>query len=536
MKTSWIKLVTAIMTAALLLGCYETKLDYVVNPDGSGKVTVEVRSSSVMDMNQSAAAGSSLAKEVLKNASGIDTWKDIEFKKTDDGKNYFKGIAYFPDINKARFKNISMMDSLVFYKDAQNNLILEINSENKSEAKSEKKSDIPKEDLEKTINEQKAQFQQMRPMLSAFLGTMKTEMTFQLPGKLEKSTNFKKDKNGNVSLKFEGEKFIGVLDKLMADEAWWRQQALAGSDIKKNPPSGLEINEQLFGEKGPVKAQFKGKFKDLFDYNQEMTAAKAGYDAMIASLGLSFAEETTFKTPEKVENYTGGNFTDVRIVRTTLSNMTDPDYNMFGNDQSYRLSVMATLPGAVLGAEKAVFTSAIADNGDQLLQADEWNRETTYIQLSMNKNAMLWDMSLLLPDRSVRGIRELSGFVYASTSSNSTRKETGLKDFKEGSRGTEVDVVVESVRSNGTSEELNLKFNMPCNLIKDVEFYDASGRKLEVQRYSSSDYGEGCSLSYYLEGAFPAKGSVKVEIYENVTKLEIPFRITDVDLFGNPLK
>jgi hypothetical protein len=536
MKTNWLIPVILILAPLFVLGCYETKLDYTVNPGGSGKVVVEVRAASVMDMNTSAAAGSSLAKEVLKNSSGIDTWKDIEFKKTDDGKNYFKGTAYFSDITKARFKNISMMDSVVFYKDDKNNLVLEMNNDSKSESKPDKKPSLSNEEVEKTINEQKAQFQQMKPMLAAFLGTMKTELTFQMPGKLEKSTNFKKDKSGNLSLKFEGEKFINVLDKVMADDAWWRQQVLAGSDMKKSPPSGYEINEQLFGEKGPVRATFKGKFKDLFDYNQEMAAAKANYDAMISALGLMLAEEAVSKPVEKVENYSGGNFTDVRIVRIALSNMTDPDYNMFGNDQSYRVSVMGFLPGSVLSADRAVVTQAVADNGDNLLHPDEWNRETTFIQLSQNKTALLWDVPLALPDRSVKSIKELTGFVYASSSSGAKWIETGIKEFKEGARGSAVDVVIESIKPNGTSEEMNLKFTTSCNLIKEVEFYDAAGKKIEAQRYSSSDYGEGCTLSYYLEGNFPPKGSIKVEMYENVTKLEIPFSIRNVDLFGNPVK
>ena len=533
MKTKWFMNLIVATIGVLYLGCYETKLDYVVNPDGSGKVAVEVKSTPMMDMNQPN-AGTSLAKDVLKNSSGIDTWKDIEYKKLDDGKNYFKGTAYFKDITKVRFKNISMMDSINYYTDTQNNLILELNGESKDIKKSAKKSDLSNEDIDKFVATQKAQFQQIKPMMGAFLGTMKTEISFQLPGKIDKTNNFKKEKSGLLRITFEGQKFLDAMDKLMADDAWWREQAIAGTDLQKGPPSGFEMNEILFGEKGPVRATSKGKFQTLFDYTKEAADALGQYDAMIATLGLTVEEPV--KTEEKVENYQGGNFNSIKIVRTTLSNLSDPDYNMFGNDQSFRLSLMGELQGAILSADRAVVTKAVADNGDDLMQTDEWNRETTYLQLSQNKSSVLWDVSLALPDASVKGIKELSGFVYASSASGSNWVDTGIKDIKEGARGSSMDVTIESIKQNEGSQEMNLKFSIACATIKDIQILDASGKSLNAQRYTNSEMGDGCTMGMYYEGQFPAKGSIKVELYEDVQKLEIPFSITNVSLFGNPLK
>lgn len=532
MKTNWLRHFIITFLCLFFLGCYETKLNYVINPDGSGKVLVEVKTASMMDTDQPN-AGSSLAKDVLKNAAGIDTWKDIEFKKLEDGKNYFKGTAYFKDINMVRFKNISMMDSVSFHKDGKNNLVIELNHEDKSGPKAETKSALSKEDLDKAVGEQKAQFQQMKPMMAAFLGTMKTEITFQLPGKIEKMNNFKKNKDGILSISFAGQKFLDAFDKLMADESWWRQQVLSGSDMQKRPPSGFEVNEQLFGEKGPVRATFKGKFETFFDYTKEMTDAQANYDVMIAALGLA---EEVIKPAEKIENFKGGNFTGVRIVRTTMSDMVDPEYTLFGSDQTYRISIMAELPGALLSADKAVALKATADNGDDLLQADEWSRETSYVQLSQNKSVVLWDISLLLPNEKVNGIRELSGFFYGSTTTGTKWIETGITEFKEGARGTSLDVAVESIKQSGTGYEMNLKFTVSCSLIKDIQILDGTGKILEAQKYSSSDFGDGCTMGLYLEGEFPPKGTIRVELYEDIQKLEIPFSITNVTLFGKPVK
>lgn len=532
MKTNRITTLIVAVMSLWYLGCYETKLDYTVNPDGSGKVLVEVKATPMMETNQ-ANAGASLAKDVLKNSAGIDTWKDIEYKKTDDGKNFFKGTAYFSDITKVRFKNISMLDSINFYKDAQNNLILEMNSESKTEQKTSAKATLSSEEVDKFVTEQKSQFAQMKPMMGAFLGTMKTDISFQLPGKIEKVNNFKMDKSGLLRVSFNGQKLLDALDKLMANEEWWRAQALAGSDLQKGPPSGFEMNEQLFGEKGPVRASSKGKFKAFFDYATEMAAAQAAFDAMITTLGLV---DESAQPAKKVENYQGGNFNNVKIVRTTLSNLSDPDYNLFGNDQSYRLSLLGELPGALLAAEKAVVTRAIADNGDDLLPTDEWSRETTYLQLSQSASHILWDVTLLVPDQTVKGIKELSGFVYASSASGAKWVDTGIKELKEGARGTSFDVTVETITQNESSQEISLKFAVSYTMIKDIQILDASGKVLNTQKYSSSDFGDGCTIGLYIDGQFPPKGSVKIEMYEDVQKLEIPFSITNVSLLGHPMK
>ena len=441
---------------AFIIGCYETTTQYIVNPDGSGKVIVEVKAASIdMGVGTGKSNGAKdLAKDVIKKSTGIDTWKDVEVKILDDGKNYFKGTGYFPDLNKVKFKNISMADSIQFYKDAQNRLVLKIGGEKETAGGTASNKSMTQEELDKAIKEQKAGYQQMKPMLGAFLATMRTDMTFQLPGTIEKTTNMKKDKDGRVSVSFEGQKLMDALDKLMADEMWVKQQAMAGAKMKDSPPSGDDLNEKIFGEKGPVRAIAKGKFLAFFDYQQEKAAAEKNYDAIIAALGIE-AGGAAAEAP--VENYKGGNFKSIKIAKAAISDMPDPDYTLFGDDRSYQVTFVAELPGAVMKVDKVKVTKAVTDNGEDLMPESDWNRETTWADLSKNKNFVKWSFTLGLPTSAAQGIKEISGNLYCQVAGKTKTVDTGIKKFEHSATGNELGAVIDELQSTD------------CRIIHEVE-------------------------------------------------------------------
>src|SRR5438445_786747 len=99
----------ACLSAALLLsGCFETKEEFTLNPDGSGKV---VHESSFQNMNLSGdneATEESLKEaiaKVIEGAKGVDAWRDVSYKRLDDGRLYFKGTAYFKKLSDLNIPN-----------------------------------------------------------------------------------------------------------------------------------------------------------------------------------------------------------------------------------------------------------------------------------------------------------------------------------------------------------------------------------------------------------------------------------------------
>ncbi|NUM81491.1 hypothetical protein HUU42_11860 [bacterium] len=532
MKTYLLILCSAI--AWLVTGCFETTAHYVLNPDGSGKATLEVRSASMME-NMSAGSEkdplNELAKSVINKATGVEAWTDVETKKLDDGRNYFKGTAYFRDVNSVRFKDVMLMDSITFSKNSQGNMVLEINSNKESKKKSETKPLTNQADIDKAIKDQKNGYQQIKPMLTAFLSTMRTDASFELPGKIEKTSNFKTDEKGRVSIAFDGQKFIDALDKLMADEKFLKAQAMAGADIKTGPPVGEDINEMIFGEKGPIRATTKGKLKPLFDYEKEVAAAKISFEELKKTIDLSGSQSKSGKTDVKVENYKGGSFKNVSIARITYSDMNDPDYMLFGQDQSYQVTFIGELPGAIMKIDKVVLSTAVADNGEDLMP-DDWNRETNWADLSKNKSFAKWSFSLKFPSAAVKGMKEISGTVYGQVAGKTKMIDTGIKRFDTGTTGNELGAIIEEANVTEYQHDLRLKFNVQESLIRDVIVSGPDGARIQpFSSYSSGYSEEGCTWQLSFE-KLPASGSIKVELNDDVQFYEIPFKVGNVDLFG----
>ena len=289
-----IRLMLIFGISVLLSGCFETKEEYTLNPDGSGKVVYSAvfppMSFKFGDEEPDPESQMKNAvKDILEKSSGIDVWKDVSCKLTDEGKILFKGTAYFRDVSKFDVHNQGMM-KVAFFKDEKGNLVLELKGKEKEKIKAGKKkiAKLSEEEITKKFKEEKAKYQQMKPMMSAFLSTMKQEMRFHLPGKPSNVTNFKVEESGTLLLTFEGEKLFGVMDEMFEDPARMRKQILAGADFTEGGPKmDFLMNEKLFGEKAPVRATVTGAMKPLFNYEAEVAAAKKNSPKLFKELGAA---------------------------------------------------------------------------------------------------------------------------------------------------------------------------------------------------------------------------------------------------------
>lgn len=264
---------SAVAAAAFVLSsCFETKQEFVLNPDGSGKVRHECAFQNV-SLNGEAEPGEEALKEavlqLLDKSKGVEAWKDVEFKYLDDGRIWFGGTAYFKDLNKLEIEN----QALLKFSWADGVLELDM-EEGDGEEPSKKPGEV-------NLKAERAKYQQSRPMLAAMLGGMKHRVAFELPGKVEESSNFEKEDGGGLSIGFEGAKMLEVMDKLVADDEWLREQ---GFEAQEGPEFDNRMCGMLFGEEAPVRAKV-GASKPLFDYVREVAAAKEGMAALMKSLG-----------------------------------------------------------------------------------------------------------------------------------------------------------------------------------------------------------------------------------------------------------
>jgi len=541
----FIKYVLIIGIMVFFSGCYETRRTFFLNPDGSGKVILE---SKFQPMNISFTGEEvdpesqmeDSVRDILEKSSGIDAWKEVDYKLTDDRKIWFKGTAYFQDVSNLKFHNLSIMN-IGFTKGPDGTMVLEM-KEQKEESKKgtvqRKQKDMTEEEITKKIKSEKAKYQQMRPILTVFLNTLKEESIFHLPGNLaEKVSNFEKMNEKTISFTFEGKKLLEVIDEMMQDDNWWRSQVTAGVDFAKDgPPMDIEMNQKLFGERAPIRAVVGGKLTSLFNYSAEVSEAKKSSSKLLAKHGIVAVVSDVSTVSSKVENFKSLKVGGVRLVRFSDSKR---DVRPLNYDKGYTLSIVGELPCPVLSVTEGKLETAIADNGEDLLPEREWDSKIHFPRLSKDKTVVIFDVNLSLPGENVRGIREVSGILKYTIASGSRNVDLGITDFTIGAKGKEFGAAIKSIKRSKWEkgkQTLSLKLNLSQSSIKSVTFYDDEKNKLDVSSQGYFSMGSSTTFEYSCKGTLPETGFIVVGIFEGLKKYEIPFKLTNISLTGQPLK
>ena len=86
-------LIALLLLVPLLTGCLDLEDQWVLNPDGSGKL---IRQATFAPMDKSPEAW---AKEALGKASGFEAWSNFESEMLKDGRLRITATGYFKDVN-----------------------------------------------------------------------------------------------------------------------------------------------------------------------------------------------------------------------------------------------------------------------------------------------------------------------------------------------------------------------------------------------------------------------------------------------------
>ena len=283
----------AVLGTIILAGCLESRQDFVLNPDGSGKVVVDLLVMEMMPMMGEAGQGDPelpvkrMAREILDRSVMVDAWTDVAFDRADDGRIHFKGTAYFKEFGKMRLSR-SKVTGVSFTKDDQGGMVLTMETaEKKPPSSATPPAKLSDDEIAQRIKDQRDKAQATRPMLELFMAKFKMDLVFRLPGTVAEATHFQREPGGAVRLTVEGQKILQVMDQLVADDAFMRDLVASGESFG---PGGSRmsdaINEKLFGSKAPVRVRVNGDLKPLFDYEAEAKKARDAYPKMIEQLGL----------------------------------------------------------------------------------------------------------------------------------------------------------------------------------------------------------------------------------------------------------
>jgi hypothetical protein len=529
--------VLACLPLLLLAGCFDTKEEFTLNPDGSGKVTVEsVCAPFQMDMTGEKKTPEqklqAAIKNIFDNTKGVAAWRNVTYKQQDDGRIWFKGTAYFEDLNKVQFNGLAIMEfSLLKTNDGR--LVLETQMKKEGQKKKTAAAKLSDAEMAAKIKEARANYQSSKPMLMGFLATLKQETVFHLPGAASQVSNFKTTSQGDLQINFSGTNMMAAMEALTASDDWWRQQVAASDNVVQDGPEMDDaLNEKLFGQKAPVRAVIAaGAAK--FDYATEVAAAQTEFAALQKQLGMASVVELA--PPSQ-----GGAFKSLKVggVRWIFDSDDKNEVQPFGSPAGYTLAVVGELPGSVMEMSDGKVETALGSDGSNLLPEDEWDRKISSPRLSKDQSKVVFEVNLRPPGPGVKGFKEISGSLSYSVGEGSKDVNLGITEIKDGATGTALGASIESLKpgfGDDGSQDLELKLNLDPRDLISLTAIDAKGQKTVLQQNGYSGGNHQTTFTFAVKTALPANARLVAKVYAKVKNFEIPFKLSNLNLSGQPI-
>ena len=294
--------ITLAALAATLTGCLTQEQTFHLNPDGSGKLEVNMSVDTAMMAGLGGGgAGQDMGKEValqlLRGTQGVDTWADLSHETGADGKTKVHGLVYFKDINKLQMNageqaGGASAGTLSSKREGDSWIVSTGLPGGETPAQpSAPSSAKPSDDqIKAAIQQAKAQWEASKSLVAPMIEGAKVSTTVKAGGTIKDSVGFTKSDDNTAVLSFGGAQVISAIDGMMNDPKIM-EEALTGGDamgvLRDQKRLQKSIMESLTGGKGLPKIELKPG-EPAFDYAAEVAKAKAGQtDAFKALLADS---------------------------------------------------------------------------------------------------------------------------------------------------------------------------------------------------------------------------------------------------------
>jgi len=173
----------------------------------------------------------------------------------------------------------------------------------------------------------------------------------------------------------------------------------------------------------------------------------------------------------------------------------------------------------------------VMEGGEDMLAAQEWSRKPQAVEVSEDGKWLKFEVhSDKLPGNSIT-VRELAGEVECMSAGGSEWLDLGFAAIEEGAKGKLYNAEIRKVGEHSYNEgkyEVAVHFELERDLIKDVKFYVADGLEVPANQNGASWGGESTTLEFTLDEYPPANMRVKAEIYTDLLRVNVPFRLENV--------
>lgn len=541
-------LAMASSAALALSGCFQVEDEFTLNPDGSGKVRhvftmtpVEIDLGGGQKSPEESAR--EMARDILANSEGIEAWKDVSSKWLESGQIRFEGTAYFRDIEQVAIRQGSL-DGPAFRRtlragSAGMSVLAVEPDENGGEGDDHGVGGASEAEGEGDFDPrvERAKLNQQLTMMGMFLKDLSVVERFRLPGKVVAGAPFERTDEGAHELRLTGERILAAMRELAKDDELLRRR---GAEALMASEPGAEAAERrlLFGTDGPMELTFSGEVP-VFDYEAELTAAKAGEAAMRDALGIPKAGTPRAWSPGDPSSAIVGDGTiraSVQGVRFVQPSAHGGGLRAFNWEPGLTLSVAVELGRRVIDVDEGTVTELVGDDGSDLLPEGHFERRLNFVRVSDDGTVAVVDVPGRLPGADVTGFRRVAGELTARTASVTREVDLGISEWKAGAEGKALAARIarRGPASFGDGEEIVLHLEVDRSRIKEVRFLGTDGAPLEVNRTGRASFNDQVDLTFQSDGRFPAGGRIVVVEYGDLSAVAIPFSIENVDLLGRP--
>lgn len=279
----------------LFASCEQSDHLFILNPDGSGRVTAkeQIRISHLDIKGKDALAklGIPTLAEFVLNSKGIDVWEQVSYKLTKSGALEIQLTGLFADIAKVDLPgsaapNRHLAAGVKFEKgDATRPASIELQSPISGVPQLKKTDDpLTPGEIDAELTKTREVWGESEKNFRFEMRGKRAKVTFHLPGAITSQSNFKKDARNQVSLEITSGMMIDTLTKLIADDDIAKGILKGGTKILANeafPPINAQTFNQLsFGEAKPIRVEF-APAGAVFDYNAAVEKAKANPSEMV---------------------------------------------------------------------------------------------------------------------------------------------------------------------------------------------------------------------------------------------------------------
>ena len=538
------KLILLLLSAFLLSGCFQYKRVLILNPDGSGKMTVETEMMKGLSFGAEQDEKETMKTAVanlIKSSEGIEAWTGISYKMTEADMIAFKGTAYFKDVTKIKLYNVSATGfETEKLPNGEIRLTLlrggKTSKEEQAKVSAKKGKKITPENVGEELARQRAQYKKIRPMLSAIYAMTDNEDIITIFGEVKEYKNITKLEDGRFRYVFKGEEAGKELDALLDNDELMKKTLLEDGALMSTGLESMNIVKNIGEKLGKSVIVYTPKAGRAFDFEQEVLAAKAEMK--------NIAKELDPKSAPAAQKMTANyEFKASRLAAITLKNY-DPKIKgpAFGGNLT-EVVFQGVFDGSVVIVDKVELLKAVAEDGGDIAVPKEFY--TINPNLNPAGDTVQFAIYLKSLPKGSLGIKELSGKCRVLTASGTAFVDAGFKELKEGEAGSELGAKISTIKerpaqkrglnkgkaaTEESDEEIRIDVKLGFGLVKSVKILDEKGNEMKFSDGGKWGGDNSLSITCNLEGKVPLKGKILLEVYKDLKEGSAAFKFENIKL------